>query len=205
MKQIFFMMMVLIVFMMAASAQTTTLSQKEKDAIVYMREEEKMARDVYMFLYEKWSMNPFGNIRQSEQIHMDRMEALILDYGLEDPVVKNGDKPGVFTNSFLQGQYNQLVKSGSQSITEALKAGAKIEELDIADLDKRMAQTTNAPILTQFNYLKQASENHLRAFVRRLKTEGITYQPVILSTEKFKKIVDAENNCGNGSSGCCKN
>lgn len=205
MKQIFFMMTALIVFKVS-SAQTTTLSQKEKDAIVYMREEEKLARDVYNFLYAKWNVNPFGNIRQSEQIHMDRMEDLIIDYKLEDPVVKNGDKPGVFTNSFLQEQYNQLVKSGSQSITEALKAGAKIEELDIADLEKRIAQTTNATILTQFNYLKQASENHLRAFTRRLKAEGVNYQPVILEKGTFNKIISSDNGPaqGRGNGGCCR-
>ena len=208
MKKIFFMMTALIAFIVA-SAQTTILTQKEKDAILYMREEEKLARDVYNFLYDKWDMNPFGNIRQSEQIHMDRMEALILDYGLEDPVVKNGDKPGVITNSFLQQQYNQLVKSGSQSVVEALKAGAKIEELDVADLDERIAQTKKATILTQFNYLKQASENHLRAFTRRLKAEGVNYVPVILSKEKFKEIISSENTRGHekgkgkGNSGCC--
>jgi len=179
MKQLFFMMTALILFT-AVSAQTTTLCHKEKDAIVYMREEEKLARDVYNLLHEKWNINPFENIRQSEQKHIDRMEALILDYGLADPVVKNGDKPGVFTNPFFQEQYHQLVKSGSQSITEALKAGAQIEELDIADLEKRIAQITNATILTQFNYLKQSSENHLRAFSRRLKVTGVNYEPVIL-------------------------
>lgn len=207
MKQILITMTSLILFT-AASAQTTPLSQKEKDAIVYMREEEKLARDVYNLLYEKWDMNPFGNIRQSEQIHMDRMEALIIDFHLTDPVVKNGDKAGVFTNKFLQEQYIQLVKSGSESVTQALRAGAKIEELDIADLEERIAQTNNATILAQFNYLKQASENHLRAFTRRLKAEGVNYEPVILSKEKFKEIISSENSRvpgkGKANGGCCK-
>lgn len=192
MKQLFFMLTALIVFRMT-SAQTINLSQKEKDAVVYMREEEKMARDVYNFLYAKWNVNPFGNIRQSEQIHMERMRILILNHKLSDPVAENGDKPGVFSNSFLQEQYNQLIKSGGQSITEAFKAGAKIEELDIADLDKRLAQTTNAALRTQFNYLRQASENHLRAFTPRLKTEALNYQPVILEKEKFDKIISLPN------------
>ena len=68
MKQTFFMMISLVVFIVV-SAQTSALNQKEKDAIIHMREEEKLARDVYNFLFEKWEMNPFGNIRQSEQTH----------------------------------------------------------------------------------------------------------------------------------------
>ncbi len=208
MKQIFITMTSLILFTVA-SAQTTSLSKKEKEAIVYMREEEKLARDVYNFLYKKWDMNPFGNIRQSEQIHMDRMESLIIDFNLTDPVVKNGDKPGVFTNKFLQEQYHQLIKSGSESVTQALRAGAKIEELDISDLEERTALTNNATIIAQFNYLKQASENHLRAFTRRLKAEGVNYEPVILSNERFNEIISSENTCGpgngKGNGGCCKN
>lgn len=207
MKLFFVLTSVLFVFMFAF-AQTNKISQKEKDAIVYMREEEKLARDVYNLFYDQWNMNPFGNIRQSEQIHMDRMETLILDFQLEDPVKINGDKPGVFTNRFLQEQYNLLVKSGSRSIVDALKAGANIEELDIADLEERIAQTNNTTILTQFHYLKQASENHLRAFTRRLKGEGVNYEPVILSKERFQTIITSENsrNCGNGQGkgGCGK-
>ncbi|HEX6849354.1 MAG TPA: DUF2202 domain-containing protein [Chitinophagaceae bacterium] len=210
MKQIFFMMISLVVFIVV-SAQTSALNQKEKDAIIYMREEEKLARDVYNFLFEKWEMNPFGNIRQSEQTHMDRIKILITTYKLEDPVAKNGDKPGVFSNSFLQNLYIQLTKSGSESVTAALKAGAKIEELDIADLEERIAQTTNREIINTFNYLKQASENHLRAFTRRLKAEGVNYEPVILTKERFTEIIASVNKGGNGnqrgkgSGACCNN
>ncbi|MBL0136336.1 MAG: DUF2202 domain-containing protein [Chitinophagaceae bacterium] len=79
----------------SVAQQTPTISAKESDAILYMREEEKLARDVYEFLYAKYNVNPFGNIRFSEQTHMDRMKTLISNYNLVDPVEKNGDQPGV--------------------------------------------------------------------------------------------------------------
>ncbi|HET9431230.1 MAG TPA: DUF2202 domain-containing protein [Chitinophagaceae bacterium] len=178
------------------SQQTTSMNQQEKDAMLYMREEEKLARDVYDSLYFKWGGNPFGNIRQSEQTHMDRMKTLINSYKLVDPVVKNKDKHGLFSNTLLQMYYNELVTTGSISLIEALKAGAKIEELDIADLEERILQTQRQDIITVYNYLKMASENHLRAFVRRLKMQGMNYKPVILSRTAFDKIIVAENTKG---------
>ncbi len=179
--------------------QTASLTQPEMDAILYMREEEKLARDVYEFLFTKWKGDPFGNIRQSEQTHMDRMKTLITTYKLIDPVENNKDKPGVFSNILLQKYYNELTTIGSQSLTEALKVGAKIEELDIADLEERIKQTTQTEIISTYNYLKMASENHLRAFIRRMKMQGIKYEPVILSKAEFDKIISAkDNNRGNG-------
>jgi hypothetical protein len=176
--------------------QPVSLSQQEKNAILYMREEEKLARDVYEFLYTKWAVNPFGNIRLSEQTHMDRMKALITTYKLSDPVENNKDKPGVFTNALLQNYYHQLTAAGSQSLTAALKAGAKIEELDISDLQERMKQTQRPDIIATYNYLKMASENHLRAFVRRLRMQGVNYEPVIMDKTAFDKII--ANNNANG-------
>jgi hypothetical protein len=181
------------------SQQNNLLTQQEINAIAYMREEEKLARDVYTVMFEKWDDNPFDNIRQSEQVHMDRIKTLITSYSLEDPVIKNNDKRGLFTNTLLQEYYNELFASGNTSLTEALKAGAKIEEMDIADLAERTGQTKKQDIITTFNYLKQASENHLRAFVRRLKMQGVNYVPVILSVTEFDKIIaDEGSHRGNG-------
>ena len=173
--------------------QKTTLTTEESDAILYMREEEKLARDVYEFLYAKYNVNPFGNIRFSEQTHMDRMKTLISTYNLIDPVEKNGDQPGVFVNPVMQNYYNELSVAGNPSLTEALKVGAKIEELDIKDLEDRKKLTKQTDILSAFDFLIMASENHLRAFVRRLKMQGINYEPIILSKEAFDKIIASDN------------
>ncbi|MBK6937643.1 MAG: DUF2202 domain-containing protein [Chitinophagaceae bacterium] len=173
--------------------ENPSILQIEKDAILYMREEEKLARDVYNILYEKWEVNPFGNIRQSEQHHMDRVKELITKYKLEDPVEKNSDKRGVFSNTVFTNYYTDLVASGNKSLADALKAGAKIEELDIADLEKRIQQTQNEEIIATYKYLKMASGNHLRAFTRNLQRQGIEYKPEILSKEQYDAIINSEN------------
>ena len=56
--------------------QAASLSDEEVYWLMYMREEEKLARDVYATLYEKWGTRIFNNIRVSEQRHMDAVKAL---------------------------------------------------------------------------------------------------------------------------------
>ena len=178
------------VFQTGYAQQFNSLSQSEANGIVHMREEEKLARDVYDSLFAKWETNPFGNIRKSEQVHMDRMKALIETYQLQDPVTQTGNKPGLFMNATLQKYYNELLASGTQSVVEALKAGAKIEELDISDLISYAKHVNKKDILDTYSYLKKASENHLRAFVGRLKVYGINYAPLILDPKEFQNIID---------------
>jgi hypothetical protein len=187
---------VIFLFVMYAgyAQQNNKPGENEQNAVLYMREEEKLARDVYNVMFEKWGGNPFDHIRKSEQVHMDRMLVLVNQLNLEDPVKKNEDKRGVFTNTSLQQYYDELVLSGSKSLTDALKAGAKIEELDISDLIQQTGRVAQQNVITTFKYLKQASENHLRAFVRRLKMQGVTYEPVILSKTEYEKIAAEENN-----------
>ena len=198
MKKLVFLGVVVLQTIIGFSQQNIYLTQLEKDAIVYMREEEKLARDVYDSMYAKWGGNPLGNIRQSEQVHMNRMKTLITTYQLQDPVTQTGDSQGKFVSSLMQKYYNELTASGSLSLTEALKVGAKIEELDIADLEERIKQTQREDIISSFEFLKMASHNHLRAFVRRLKMQGVNYEPVILTKAQFQKITLAEEN----ESGC---
>ncbi|MBL7726436.1 MAG: DUF2202 domain-containing protein [Dinghuibacter sp.] len=178
--------------------QTTVLQPEEQEALTYMREEEKLARDVYDSMYARWNNNPFGNIRHSERVHMEQVKTLLLKYKINDPVAATNDKPGLFSNSVLQQVYRELVTSGSQSFTAALQAGAKIEELDISDLQKRMALTRREDITSTFSYLVRASENHLRAFVRRLKSEGINYEPTILDRATYDAIIAREQHSGQG-------
>lgn len=196
MKKLVFLAVIVLQSGIVFSQQNISLTQVEKDAIIYMREEEKLARDVYDSMFVKWGGNPFGNIRHSEQVHMNRMKTLITTYQLQDPVNQAGDSQGKFVSNLLQQYYNELTASGSQSLTAALEAGAKIEELDIADLEERIKQTKKQDILGTYSFLKMASENHLRAFVRRLKMQGINYKPVILNKNEFDKIIATDNNKG---------
>jgi len=140
------------------------LTDAEKANLLLMREEEKLARDVYNKFYELYNMPVFKNIAISEQKHMDAMLNLLTGYGLTDPVVGKG--PGEFTPAF-QTLYDELITKGT-NLTEALKVGVEIEELDIADLEKAIEATEVPNLLRVFNNLLAGSKNHLAAFSSKL-------------------------------------
>jgi len=177
------------------------LSAAESEALIYLREEEKLAHDVYVALYEKWGLRVFQNISQSEQTHTEAIKTLLDRYGLADPA---SNTPGIFTNSDLQSLYNELAGRGGLSVVEALKVGAAIEEIDILDLEKRLAETDNADIRQVFNSLMQGSYNHLQAFASNISAQtGETYQPQYLSLEAYQNIINssASNGRGGGNRG----
>ena len=151
------------------SATDTVLSASEADGLVYMREEEKLAHDVYVTLYAQWGLPVFDNIANSEATHTAAIKTLLDLYGIADPATGNG--VGEFTNPDLQKLYDGLVAQGSQSLVEALKVGISIEEIDILDLQTRLAQTSSADIKLVYNNLMRGSENHLRAFTMNLQRQ----------------------------------
>jgi hypothetical protein len=142
------------------------LTQAEIDGLLYMREEEKLARDSYLTLYNQWHLPIFSRIANSEVMHMTRVKDLLDGYKLPDPAA--GKAVGEFTNPILQQLYNDLMVKGSQSSTEALKVGVTIEEVDIKDLKNYSAATNKTDILQVYNNLMNASYNHLSAFNSQL-------------------------------------
>ncbi|MBI3139033.1 MAG: DUF2202 domain-containing protein [Sphingobacteriales bacterium] len=205
MKRILVTIITAVVTLTGIAQQTNTLSQADKDGLLFMQEEEKLARDVYDSMYSQWGLMPFGNIRQSERVHLDWANKLIGKYELIVSAVPAEDRPGGFRNKLLQQFYKELIRSGSKSTTGGLQAGALIEEADIADLDQRMAQTTKEDILAAYQYLKTGSENHLRAFVRNLRMRGVEYIPVKLDKNRFDSIISGANRnsgCGKGGANC---
>ena len=136
------------------------LSDAEAASLLFMREEEKVARDVYAKMYELWGMPIFQNIAGSEQMHMDQIKQLLDRYGLTDPALA----PGQFTDPTIQALYDQLVAQGSVSLANAMNVGVLIEQTDIADLQERIAQTDNADIEMVYTNLMNGSYNHLSAF-----------------------------------------
>lgn len=167
---------------------TGVLTEEEKADLLFMREEEKLARDVYLTLYNVWGMDIFNNIAASEQSHTDSIAGLLNAYGIADPVTDN--TVGVFVNAELQGLYNQLVATGSASLADALKVGAAIEEIDILDLYDAIARTDKANIQQVYSSLLAGSENHLRGFVSSLESQsGEIYAPQYLSLESYQAII----------------
>ena len=171
-----------------------TLTAAEIDGLLLMREEEKLAHDVYVYLYDLWQVRVFSNIAEAETTHTDAVQTLLGRYGLEDPAA--GNAAGVFTNPDLQALYDELVDRGRESLVEALKVGALIEDLDIVDL--RSLQTdTAADIATVYANLEKGSRNHLRAFMSNLDRQGETYTPTYLTPDEFEEIVGSPTERGN--------
>jgi len=119
---------------------------------------------------------------------MDAIGYLIGTFGLEDPVADNPE--GVFLNQELQELYDRLIEEGSASREEALKTGALIEEVDIIDLQTELDDTAkNEELIRVFTNLRNASERHLKAFVRVLELNGVDYEPVKLEQAEFDRIL----------------
>ena len=142
-------------------AQPQGLSQEEIDWLTYIREEEKLARDVYTVLDGPWDLRIFKTIALSEQKHMDAIKTLLDRYEIPDPALADY---GAFTNPELKKLYDELIAWGSLSIVDALMVGVEIEETDIADLNEGIAASTHKDIKTVYTNLMEGSLRHLAAF-----------------------------------------
>lgn len=175
-------------------------SDDEIEALTFMVEEEKLARDVYNTLYEIWGIPAFTNIAKAEQNHMDAIITLINKYGLENPV--DGLDIGIFVNQDLQTLYNNLIDAGQESQEQALLVGATIEDVDIFDLINELLIVDNEDITKVFENLLKGSGNHLRAFNSLLIMHG--YVPYtasnFLTQDEIDKIIATTQIKGNKNS-----
>jgi hypothetical protein len=171
--------------MALAKVPSGELTAIEKEGLLFMTEEEKLAGDVYKTLNDKWNIRVFDNIGQAERTHEAAVKTLLERYSLPDPTKGAGE----FSNETLQVLYDDLATRGSTSQENALRVGAAIEETDILDLEERMAQTDREDILLVYDNLKKGSENHLRAFVNNLQRQGHEYSPEYLSQKEYDSII----------------
>lgn len=163
--------------------------------LVALREEEKLARDVYFVLYETWGAAPFANIGASEQRHFDSVGMLLAEYGVEDPAVD--DAGGAFTSTVFQNLYETLTDEGHVSALEAFRVGATIEELDLADIQRMSGHAPPENVRAVYDQLSCGSRNHLRAFVRHIEAQGGTFEPQHLSRSQVDAILSgAQERCG---------
>jgi hypothetical protein len=181
----------------AAIVAPASLSAQEAAGLQFMREEEKLAHDVYVTLGDVWGLRVFDNIAAAEQQHTNVIAGWLDYYHISDPAA--GNAPGEFTNPELQALYDKLVAQGKQSVASALKVGTAIEEIDILDLQERIDATANAALDQVYGNLKAGSENHLRAFVTNLKVQaGEAYAPQYLSQAAYNQIVATASQGGAG-------
>jgi hypothetical protein len=166
------------------------LTHEEIDDLLFLREEEKLARDVYLYSYNKYNVQIFKNISNSEIQHMNNVLQLLNKYNLQDSASPN---IGEFHNVTLQSVYNELIIQSDISLLEALKIGDKIEDLDIRDIGLNEARTSKLDILSLYSTLKCGSRNHLRNFNNQVLQNNGFYIPEFISQEEFNDIISTSN------------
>lgn len=165
------------------------LSNEEIAAIYQMREEEKLARDLYADANDEFGLFIFNNISASEQKHMTAMWALIEKYDLTDPVTD--DSRGAFSSTEFQVLYQDLYPEFTTHLDTALLRGSYIEEMDIVDLRYLKTLTDNTDMYMIFDNLERGSRNHLRGFHNQHVQRGLTYTPEFLSQAEYDSIVNS--------------
>lgn len=200
-----------------ASRSLTLLDPAEETHLIFMREEEKLARDVYLTFAQWYPDQPVFNTiaTTSEQTHTDTMRDKLDQYDLEDPNPHTNNLPeilGVFTGDtygeYFTEKFHQLTDMGSRSELDALYVGAFIEELDmhdiiecpqvIVDMDNGVGEggcglsyTDERALINAYSSLVDGSESHLRAYVGQIEAViGIgNYQAQYLTQEEVDAIL----------------
>lgn len=173
------------------SSNTSELSTAETKALLFMREEEKLARDVYRNAYDTWEQPIFLNIASAEQRHMDAIAGRIAAYGLEDQDPVTDNTVGVFVDEELDELFKSLDTDASLSLMDALKTGAFIEEVDIDDLEQAIRNSDHPDVTRVYENLLKGSRNHLRAFVRQIESlGGDAYESQFMEQDDVDMIVD---------------
>ena len=173
--------------------ESINLSTEDTNALLFMLEEEKLARDTYEYLDDLYGINQFSSIKLSEQSHMNAVAKLLDQYNIDYTILPYGE----FESQEMQDFYDQFVEKGQIDAMNALEVGATIEDLDIVDLDEFIEATSNTSIISVFESLQCGSRNHLRSFVSVIENSNETYDPQFLSIEAYNEIIeDTNEKCG---------
>lgn len=175
------------------TVEAEDLTTIEVSDLQFMREEEKLARDVYLTMDQYWGTQTqvFAQIALSEETHTSTVNYLLEKFGVEDPVVN--DTIGVFTNDELQALYNELVAKGKNSLIDGLLVGGLIEEKDMRDILAAINSTDERAIILAYSNLLDGSKSHLKAFVSVIEAQGLTYEAQVLDAEEIELILDDES------------
>jgi hypothetical protein len=200
MKRLTYLFGIIAVFLLTSFVPTVQknyringLSDGDKNGLLLMRDEEKMAFDVYSFLDEKWDHQVFKNIKQSEARHGEFVKSQLEKYDIKDPYIEIAGK---YVNADIQKLYQELISRGSNSIKDAFTVGAIIEDRDIYDLDKLLSGTKNDDLHEMYQTLIRGSRNHMRAFSRQLALLDHSYTPAFITKDMYETIIKSEQERG---------
>ncbi len=147
----------------ATPPSTQSVSEQLAADLVFSREEERMAGDLYRLFAERYPDQPvFQHIPRSEDRHFDHVGSLLTGYGIADP--STGRPAGSYADPALQQLYDQWKAEGLQSEQAALQVGVELETRDIADLKAMMERTDVVAADDTFQLLLNGSQRHLTVF-----------------------------------------
>lgn len=169
---------------------TESLSESEKSSLTYMAQEEKVAEDFYLEMYNTHGLSFFRSISKSESKHKELILQVMSKFGVPGPLSGEYSTAGKFKDKELQDLYTDLLRKGSYSVLDGLIQSARFEEKDIQDLGRFMESSSNEYVVSTFSKLKKVSENHLKVIVNNVKSRGADYVPATLTTEEFDKIMN---------------
>ncbi len=145
------------------SQTTNNFSDEQINSLIYIAQEEKLARDVYATLYEVWNIQKFNNILNSEINHQQQAMNILTSYNIQTPVIPT--ERWIFTIPELTSLYNELIEQWKISSQEAMNVGISIEQKDIQDIENMMKFFDDYPdILQVLQNLLDGSKRHLQAF-----------------------------------------
>jgi len=157
-----------------ASSTSTRLTKEQKDMLFFIYQEEKVARDVYIYLGELYpDESTFASIQLSEQRHMDAAQNLCINYGIDISMIDESEGAcGEFHVDYLQELYETCINLGETELVEALKVGKLIEETDIGTLTESI-ESMDMPddIIKTYEILREGSYNHLESYEAAIARE----------------------------------
>lgn len=141
------------------------LGDEEILSLLFIREEEKLALEVYLTLCASWGLRVFENVAASERTHIDAILQLLSRFHVPGPALSFGK----FDNDGLQALYDELLLQGKGSTEDALLAGVLIENKVMVDTVDAILGTDEPDIRRAYGTLLRDSEEHLQAFLTQIK------------------------------------
>ncbi len=158
----------------AKTSVVSGLTEEQKDRLFFIYQEEKVARDVYIYLGELYpDESTFASIQLSEQRHMDAAQKLCINYGIDVSMIDESESAcGEFHVDYLQELYETCINLGETELVEALKVGKLVEETDIGTLTESI-ESMDMPddIIRTYEILREGSYNHLESYEAAIARE----------------------------------
>lgn len=171
-------------------ARNTTLTEAELETLLFTREEEKLAHDVYLYAFQKYGTPIFQNIATSETSHTQSILNTMAKYNVPDPL--NGSTvQGQFSDLIILQLYQDLTAQVDVSLASGMEVGLFIEDLDIYDLDQALLETQKTELIAVYQNLRCGSTNHMRSFENLASSLGVTYSPEFITLEEYTEIINS--------------